>query len=125
MAVKALKEIKRYQESWELLIPKRPFQRVVREVMNDVRPGMRIQASALGALQEAAEAALVTEFERKSLPILILALLIFLSCEPGDNTCEKGYLAREGYEAHQEDSEDHGRALLCWQPFCWRPKCEL
>jgi histone H3 len=60
----ALREIKRYQKSVENLIPKLPFQRLVREIVQDIRPGdgMRIQASALQALQEAVEATLVTEF---------------------------------------------------------------
>ena len=33
---KALREIRRYQKSAELLIPKLPFQRVVREICIDV-----------------------------------------------------------------------------------------
>lgn len=60
----ALREIKRYQKGTELLIPKAPFVRLVREIANDVRPtaldGLRFQASAINALQEAAEAHLVS-----------------------------------------------------------------
>jgi len=68
LTAKALKEIKRYQKTTELLIPRAPFQRLVKEIMSQQRGGhdMRIQASALGALQESAEALLVTEFECKS-----------------------------------------------------------
>lgn len=62
---KALKEIRRLQKSTDLLIPKRPFYRVIREVMYDISPELRIQGMALNVLQEAAEAALVHEFESK------------------------------------------------------------
>ena len=55
----ALREIKRYQKSWDLLIPKLPFQRVVREIAHHGRePGddaLKFQSPAVGALQEAAE----------------------------------------------------------------------
>ncbi|KAH8587246.1 histone-fold-containing protein [Bisporella sp. PMI_857] len=66
---KALREIKRYQKSTELLIPKAPFTRLVKEIMYDVtsRHAFRIQLSALQCLQEAAESALVTEFELTNL----------------------------------------------------------
>jgi len=68
--VKALRDIRRYQKTAELLIPKLPFQRLVREIMYRMDfgsgKGWRIQASALGALQEAAESVVVKEFERKS-----------------------------------------------------------
>jgi histone H3/H4 len=63
--VKALREIRRYQQSSNLLIPKAAFTRVVREIMLEFKSDMRIQASAIEALQEAAEAILVTEFESK------------------------------------------------------------
>lgn len=62
----ALREIRQQQRSTELCIPKLPFMRLVRELIADVvRPGdaVRIQASALEALQEAAESFLITEFE--------------------------------------------------------------
>lgn len=47
-----ISEIRRYQASAELLIPKLPFQRLVREVTYDLGKGeFRFQASALSALQ--------------------------------------------------------------------------
>lgn len=51
-----------------LLIPKLAFSRVVRDIMEDICPGkgMRIQGSALEALQEAAEAVLVNELASKA-----------------------------------------------------------
>ena len=63
----ALREIKRYQKSFDLLIPKLAFSRLVREITGDITTeGMRLQSSALGGLQEAAEAYLVGLFEGKN-----------------------------------------------------------
>ena len=59
----ALREIRRYQKSTELLIRKLPFQRLVREIALDFKTELRFQSSAIGALQEAAEAYLVSLFE--------------------------------------------------------------
>ena len=63
--IKALREIRRYQKSTELLIRKLPFQRVVREIAGVVGRirGLRFQSSAIGALQEAVEAYLTSLFE--------------------------------------------------------------
>ncbi len=82
----ALREIRRYQKSTELLIRKLPFQRLVREIAQDfkvrtlplVRHGvqrlthgaqtdLRFQSSAVMALQEASEAYLVSLFEDTNL----------------------------------------------------------
>lgn len=68
----ALREIRRYQKSTDLLIQKLPFARVVREVADDFitnvydgtgGAGLRWQSSAILALQEATEAYLVHLFE--------------------------------------------------------------
>ena len=59
----ALREIRRVQKTTELIIPRMPFGRVVREVALDYRQGLRFQASAIEAIQEAAEAYLVSLFE--------------------------------------------------------------
>ncbi|KAJ7573174.1 histone 3 [Mycena floridula] len=63
----ALREIRRYQKSTELLIRKLPFQRLVREIAQDFQPDLRFQSSAVLALQEAAEAYLVSLFEDTNL----------------------------------------------------------
>lgn len=63
----ALREIRRYQKSTELLIRKLPFQRLVREIAQDAKPDLRFQSAAIGALQEAAEAYLVSLFEDTNL----------------------------------------------------------
>ena len=66
----ALKEIRRYQKSTELLIRKLPFQHLVREIAGDIgicpehlRGKLRFQSAAVNALQEASEAYLVGLFE--------------------------------------------------------------
>ena len=67
---KALSEIKKYQRSTELLIPKLPFQRLVKEIMgafSSDEAAYRMQSSALSALQEAAEAFLIARFENTQL----------------------------------------------------------
>ena len=61
----ALREIRRYQKSTDLLIPKLAFSWLVREIALEISPNLRFQSGALEALQEAAEAYLVTEFECK------------------------------------------------------------
>ena len=63
----ALREIRRYQKSTELLIRKLPFQRLVREIAQDFKTDLRFQSSAIGALQEASEAYLVSLFEDTNL----------------------------------------------------------
>ena len=70
----ALKEIRRYQKSTELLIRKLPFQRLVREIASDSKVilsplcgKMRFQSLAIKALQEASEAYLVGLFEDTNL----------------------------------------------------------
>ena len=63
----ALREIRKYQKSQELLIRKLPFQRLVREVAQDVKLDLKFQSAAILALQEAAEAYLVGIFEDTNL----------------------------------------------------------
>ena len=58
-----LREIRKYQRSTELLIRKLPFQRLVREIAQDLRKDLRFQSTAVMALQEAAEAHIVSLFE--------------------------------------------------------------
>ena len=47
----ALREIRRYQKSTELLIRRAPFQRLVREIAEQSHIGLRFQTAALCALQ--------------------------------------------------------------------------
>ncbi|ORZ34907.1 histone H3 variant CENP-A, partial [Catenaria anguillulae PL171] len=75
----ALREIKKFQKSTDLLVQKLPFTRLVREITQELpyrivedqsrfnQDNYRWQASALLALQEAAEAYLVHLFEDANL----------------------------------------------------------
>jgi histone H3 len=63
----ALREIRKYQQSSELLIRRLPFQRLVREIAYHIKDDLRFQGSALAALQMAAEAFLVGLFEDSQL----------------------------------------------------------
>lgn len=55
----ALREIRKYQKSTDLLISKAPFIRLVRSIALDIDNQKRFQSTALDALQEASEAFLV------------------------------------------------------------------
>lgn len=59
----ALREIRTYQKSTDMLIRKKPFQRLVREVAQEFKSDLRFQSHAIMALQEASEAYLVSLFE--------------------------------------------------------------
>ena len=64
----ALREIWRYQKSTELLIRKLPFQRLVREIAQDLgKMSIRFQSGAIIALQEASKAYLVGLLEDSNL----------------------------------------------------------
>ena len=63
----ALREIRRYQKSTDLLIQKLPFQRLVREIAQEIKSDLRFQTNAVMALQEASEAYLVNLFEDTNL----------------------------------------------------------
>ena len=63
----AIREIRKYQKSTDLLIRKLPFQRIVKEIAHEQKNDARFQSSALMALQEAAEAYLVGLFEDTNL----------------------------------------------------------
>ena len=67
----ALKQIRRYQKSTELLIHKQPFMRLVKQIVQDLMPPgqqpYRMQSAAVEAVQEAGEAYLVGLFEDTNL----------------------------------------------------------
>ena len=63
----ALREIRRYQKSTDLLLRKEPFQRLVREVYQDFKGDLRFQSSVFLAYQEAVEAYNVGLFEDTNL----------------------------------------------------------
>ena len=49
----ALREIRKYQKSTELLIRRLPFQRLVREIAQNFKTDLRFQSTAILAMQEA------------------------------------------------------------------------
>merc|ERR1712019_133018 len=63
----ALREIRKFQKSTELLIRKLPFQRLVRDIAGNFKNDLRFQSSAVLALQEASEAYMVGLFEDTNL----------------------------------------------------------
>lgn len=63
----ALREIRRYQKSTDLLLRKLPFQRLAREIAQNISADLRFQAPALAASQEASEAFLVGLMEDSNL----------------------------------------------------------
>lgn len=65
--VVALREIRKFQKSTELLISRLPFQRLVKEIIQDFKSELRCQSRAIEALQQAAEAFIVELFENANL----------------------------------------------------------
>ena len=63
----ALREIRKYQKSTDLLIRKLPFQRLVKEISQQFATEIRFTSLSICALQEAAEAYLVGLFEDTNL----------------------------------------------------------
>ncbi|AIN97402.1 histone H3 variant, putative [Leishmania panamensis] len=56
----ALREVRKYQHSTEMLISRAPFRRLVKEVMSTIKDTMRMRSSALEAIQEATECYIVS-----------------------------------------------------------------
>ncbi|XP_053712031.1 transcriptional regulatory protein AlgP-like [Synchiropus splendidus] len=99
----ALREIRRYQKSTELLIRKLPFQRLVREIAQDFKTDLRFQSSAVMALQEASEAYLVGLFEDTNLTSVQIARAITMS---GRGKGGKG-LGKGGAKRHRKVLRDN------------------
>jgi histone H3 len=59
----ALREIRKIQKSGATLLKKAPFARVVRAITATMKSGAKFRKSALGAVQEAAEAFATTTLE--------------------------------------------------------------
>ena len=63
----ALKEIKKYQSTGSLLLPKAPFRRLVRDMFQQFFGDLKFAAGIFDPLQEAAEAHLVSLFQDANL----------------------------------------------------------
>ena len=66
-AIITMREIWHFQKSVDLLIPLLPFQRLIHEIAQDFKVGLRFQSSAILALQEATEAWLFGLFKSANL----------------------------------------------------------
>ena len=66
-ALIALREIRHFQKSVDLLIPLLPFQRLVHQIAQDCKMNLCFQSSAILALQESAGAWLVGLFKSANL----------------------------------------------------------
>ena len=62
--MQALKEIQKYQKGVDLLFRRVPFQRLVKEIVQKRREGLKLQSLAVLALQEAGEEFLVGFLEQ-------------------------------------------------------------
>ncbi|XP_048355081.1 histone H3.3A isoform X1 [Sphaerodactylus townsendi] len=85
----ALREIRRYQKSTELLIRKLPFQRLVREIAQDFKTDLRFQSAAIGALQ-------VCVF-LCSAPDIVNTFLALLLCPLHSSNCTSVCRLRKGW----------------------------
>lgn len=77
----ALREIRRYQKSTDLLIPRVPFERLAREILATVTnkvDGWRLQSMAVEALQAASEAHIVDVLQDANLCCLHAVSSLFL-----------------------------------------------
>ena len=86
----ALREIRRYQKSTELLIRKLPFQRLVREIAQDFKTDLRFQSSAVMALQGASEAYLVGLFEEINFTLCSCLVVLKRDLEASENIASIG-----------------------------------
>ncbi|XP_004694927.2 PREDICTED: uncharacterized protein LOC101622704 [Condylura cristata] len=102
----ALREIRRYQKSTELLIRKLPFQRLVREIAQDFKTDLRFQSSAVMALQEACEAYLVGLFEDTNLSHHLLCFGDVVVVMSGRGKGGKG-LGKGGAKRHRKVLRDN------------------
>ena len=110
----ALREIRKYQKSTELLIRKLPFQRLLREVATEYKADLRWQSTAILAMQEATEAYVVGVFEdtnlcaihAKRVTIMPKDLLLARRIR-GEfrNNFSSGSLADKEHEMEEEDKK--------------------
>ena len=66
----ALREIRRYQKSTNLLLSKTAFRRLIKKIVYNLRSDLRMQATTLNALQEITEAFLISFLSSKCIILL-------------------------------------------------------
>ena len=69
-SLQALREIRQHQKSTEVLVPKLPFQHLIRDTVQDFKIDLRFQSQVIMALQEAAETYLVNLYEHAMLCVI-------------------------------------------------------
>ena len=110
----ALREIRRYQKSTELLLRRLPFQRLIRELAQDFKTDLRFQGSAILANQEASEALVVGLYEDTNLCAIHAKRVTVM---PKDIQ-----LARRAQQRSGRGRERAHCRWCCWGR-CWR-SCE-
>ena len=85
--MQAPKEIQKYQKGADLLIWRVPFQRLVKEIVQRRREGLKLQSSAVLALQEWGEAFLVGLLETSK--------YMCHSCKMSDHNAERHTVGME------------------------------
>jgi len=63
----ALREIRKFQKTTELIIPRAAMYRLIREIAQDIKVDLRFTKDALEALHESAEAYMYTMMELTNL----------------------------------------------------------
>lgn len=107
----ALREIRRFQRSTDLLIRQLPFARLIREVAQEFKGDLRFQRDTLQAIQEAAEAYLVGLFEGTlyTVRLSMYPILFLHRYQPRRNPCQAGDDYAKGYAAGSKNQrrEEH------------------
>lgn len=78
----ALREIRRFQSSTELLVPRTSFQRVVKEIAQSFAPDIKFQSTAIISLHFAAEAYLVRNKLSQDLHVSCIMIQCHVDVEP-------------------------------------------
>jgi histone H3 len=77
----ALREIRRYQKSTELLLRKLPFERLLREIVQDFCSDLRFTRSSFLAAQEATESYMIRLFEGANMCAIHAKRVTILPCD--------------------------------------------
>ena len=98
----ALREIQKYQSGTELFIQWLPFQRVVKEIIQNIRGGLWFQTTALMAIQDTGEGFLVGLLEQANICALHAKHVTIMSRDIQLVTHLGGYLITSGAKENNE-----------------------
>ena len=96
----ALREIRRLQKSTDLIIPKAPYYRLVKEILQEARPDIRITREAMVAMQEGCEDLLVNIFNEAQTLVSGVARKVTLNRLPFIMSARKSCPALGGVGTH-------------------------